>query len=267
MINQYKPWFVGVPHFCENCSMCSNNAMIRTFASVTLLAIRPFCHSACSDLDSYSAQSIKQNKRSAKPSISQWSNIVTCTTSAICVRGTAEDRFGASVLWVFWRPSDRSDRWLSWRPSGWSPESRPQRFFFAVARKTICENAKISYVSGIDYYKGVACCVVCGLGILVKKNLAQSKIWVFFFFLMRLFMFFKKYSGCRHMDLTNDLQKTVPHNGAPTIWMPGINERIAKLLPDGAVMPHNSEMVMVSLDCAVASLIENHQFEYQNHHC
>ncbi|CAL1171325.1 unnamed protein product [Cladocopium goreaui] len=31
----------------------------------------------------------------------------------------------------------------------------------------------------------------------------------------------------------------------------GINERIAKLLPDGAVMPHNSEMVMVSVDCDV----------------
>jgi len=30
---------------------------------------------------------------------------------------------------------------------------------------------------------------------------------------------------------------------------PGINERIAKLLPDGAVMPHNSEMVMFSVDC------------------
>lgn len=31
----------------------------------------------------------------------------------------------------------------------------------------------------------------------------------------------------------------------------GINERIAKLLPDGAVMPHNSEMIMVSVDCDV----------------
>eukprot|EP00440_Ansanella_granifera_P045770 gb/GFBE01049581.1/.p1 GENE.gb/GFBE01049581.1/~~gb/GFBE01049581.1/.p1 ORF type:complete len:252 (+),score=53.26 gb/GFBE01049581.1/:1-756(+) len=29
----------------------------------------------------------------------------------------------------------------------------------------------------------------------------------------------------------------------------GINERIAKLLPDGAIMPKNSEMVIVSVDC------------------
>lgn len=34
--------------------------------------------------------------------------------------------------------------------------------------------------------------------------------------------------------------------------MQGINERIAKLLPDGAVMPHNSEMVMISVDCTMS---------------
>ena len=42
---------------------------------------------------------------------------------------------------------------------------------------------------------------------------------------------------------------------------PGINERIAKLLPDGAVMPHNSEMVMISVDCNMSKFIDFHVTE------
>ena len=40
-----------------------------------------------------------------------------------------------------------------------------------------------------------------------------------------------------------------PSDASDVSCVPGINERIAKLLPNGHIMAKNSDMVIVSLDC------------------